>query len=133
MSEQLWEYCLLMEYALHGTAALHEPAAGPGNDDQSLNEDLRADCRVEYYGATGTVAVALTNQDGARIFGRAMGLLGAAGWELVTLLPGAEATAAIRRPGLADLHERIPLTSKGAYFKRPTMPGRLVDEPKLVL
>ena len=133
MPEQPWEYCLLVEYAPQGMAAVHEPAAVPGTAAEPGDVALRAACRVAYYSSTGTVERELTDRDGRKLFGRAMGLLGAAGWELVAVLPGGEATAAIHRPGLADLHARISRSSKGAFFKRPTQPGRPVDAPKLEL
>jgi len=64
-------------------------------------------------------------------FPKAMGLLGAAGWELVSVQHGLLTTR--WNAAGAVLEQANWFTEIVAYFKRPVEPGRAIDEPKIVL
>jgi hypothetical protein len=93
---QLWEYCILRD------------DTRPGSHSGLL---------LEFQGATSVTRDGLTVVD----LGRILGLLGRAGWELVSVTP----------PPVADAQGR-----KGAgtyYFKRPVVETRSVHEPEVKL
>ena len=52
---------------------------------------------------------------------KAIGLLGGCSWELVTVKVGA----------ISEHHESLLLDNQVAYFKRPVIPGRPIDDVEL--
>jgi hypothetical protein len=110
--EPRWEYC---ELWLDGVAA-HD-TLGRGKVSYSY------ECYVIYSGHDGngkTQSLAeLGNVLPYHPWRRAMGLLGGAGWELVSVQHSS--------PG------NLRTQNKVAFFKRRVIQGRRVDEPRLVL
>ncbi len=79
---------------------------------------------IDFYGADTPPTVTFgedTDQIDrpGKVWGRVLGLLGMANWEMVGVHPG----------GAKDLS----LVNVMAYFKRPVQAGRRVDEPKITL
>jgi hypothetical protein len=94
-----WEYCTLRKSTTWATV--------PGASNS---------LRITYHGAL-SASHDLPPQD----WDRALGLLGRAGWELVSV-------TAIHTVG-----ERANNSTDTAYFKRPAHKRRAVDQPPLVL
>ena len=109
---QQWEYC---ELALYG----HE---------EKRRSDYY-DLTIFYYGSENTRTDISTIKNGTpwphNPWRKAIGLLGLAGWELVSV-QHAEFSGAIQYAQLLSSNCR-------AYFKRPVLPERPVTEPKLIL
>lgn len=135
-----WEYCQL---SLTGM----ERDEGGG---------WRYFCTLQYLTPDGARTVELA--DGKTVlaenpFRLAMARLGAAGWELVTIeadftatgSPTARVSGSVRgnlrgfeAKGVgADVHVELALrhdwTRRFAFFKRPTLDGRRIDEPAVTL
>jgi hypothetical protein len=107
-----WEYC---ELWLDGVAA-HD-SAGTGQVSYSY------ECYIIFSGHDGGGKTQVVSELGKVLsfhpWRRAMGLLGGAGWELVTVQHGS--------PG------NLRNQNKVAFFKRRVVAGRKVDEPKFVI
>ena len=112
LEEKQWEYCML---------AIKEWKRSKVGGREGWTHD----CWVVYQGPAYTKIHQLSELDKEIFdfnpFSRAMGLLGAAGWELITMQHGYGPDNSLR------------LDNKIAYFKRPVVEGRAVEEPPLVL
>lgn len=115
-----WEFC---QVRLVGSALAQE-------------QEMRHTLDVFYLDGTGVQARALARighpGEEGRVwayspFSAALGLLGAAGWELVTVQHGAIAPTIPSHAG--DLRADNII----AYLKRPVVAGRAVDQPTLIL
>ncbi len=111
-----WEYCQLW---------LIESREDKNKQGWNYN------CGIQYNSGATQISRQLATLDSILTygaFGKAMGLLGAAGWELVSVQHGNKYGGQIpyQQHGLI-------WDNRVAYFKRPVVPGRAVDEPKLVL
>ena len=118
MPAQKWEFCRLYV----------------SNEQEHTGEGRSFEIGVYYLGAeTRFYKLAELGKQifQSNPFPKAMGLLGVAGWELVSVQHGLlttrwnEAGAAVEQ---ANWFSEIV-----AYFKRPVKPGRAVDEPRIVL
>ncbi len=124
MAEQQWEYCQLSVYDRNEHSGLFGGKKGRSYD-----------CRVHYFGPAGIKHNQLTElgklvfSPPVNPFSEAMGLMGAASWELVSVQHGNVVTEYTGQ----GIRGEIVHYSIVAYFKRPVQPGRAVDEPKLVL
>ena len=125
MVEQQWEYCWLV---IRG-AEKHKRGKRGGEEGWSYN------CEITYLGLSGLRDkhhVKLTQLDGHILnfnpFLRAITLLGAAGWELVSVQHGLDA---IGRAYYYAQEYALHSAYAYAYFKRPVEPGRDVDEPSI--
>ena len=81
---------------------------------------------LTYIGADGNLKTCPIPKDerlSVHAWGRALGLLGGAGWELVSIQHG-------NRPSELDSNSLVP-GNIIAYLKRTVVSGRAVDEPKL--
>ena len=114
MAEQQWEYCALYIYSW-----------------DVKNKKYFANLGIRYFGDAGNY-YDLAAKKGPHAKGydynpwsRALGELGAAGWELVSVQHGN------KRAGTSS--KGLILDHAVAYFKRPIQPGRPIDEPKLVM
>jgi hypothetical protein len=111
-TEQLWEYCELHLY-----------------DSQRRDGAWFYSLAIRYHSEHGRLRVLSTmdRQDShgwaVNPWAKAMGLLGQAGWELVSVQHG----------NLEAEHKALLRNEAVAYFKRPVQPGRGIDEPALVL
>jgi hypothetical protein len=116
MAEQQWEYCEL------GLGVLRK---------DKKKKAWVYDCYIRYYSPTGQAIhrklATLDNALPCNPFAKAMGLLGGAGWELVSVQHGNKSTG-----GYLDEYALIG-DNRVAYFKRPAIAGRAVDEPELTL
>jgi len=108
MSEHQWEFCELSLF---------------GGWWKQREKGWICNLWVQYYGQDRAPSYHLAEAEGKNMkiwgydpFAKAMGLLGVAGWELVSLES---------EPGASDSGKRV------AVFKRPVQSGRAVDEPKL--
>jgi hypothetical protein len=110
--EAKWEYC---ELWLDGVAA-HDTAAR-GQVSYSY------ECYIVYSGHDGTGKTQIVSELGRVLpyhpWRRALGLLGGAGWELVSVQHST--------PG------NLRTQNKVAFFKRRVKPGRKLDEPKFMI
>jgi len=89
-------------------------------------------CSIYYYSPTGNVIkqrlATISEVKSYNPFDKSIALLGAAGWELVSVQH-------------ANMQPNYPANQSAylsgeyivAYFKRPVVAGRPVDEPKLVV
>jgi hypothetical protein len=107
-----WEYC---------RAQLD---AGQYSQRQTDRMPYYVRVTVEYYGADAPQPLTFSEDTDQidkpnRLWGRVLGQLGAAEWELVNVYLG----------GPKD----FGILSAMAYFKRPVAPGRQVNEPRLTL
>jgi hypothetical protein len=123
MPEQQWEYCEigLVEWKKHEKGLL-----GGGKEGWSYN------CYIRYYNSSGGIYYKLADTDkliSFNPFDKALSLLGSNGWELVSVQFGN------RNESGSEYHDSgyIRWDNRVAYLKRPILPGRSVDEPKLVL
>jgi hypothetical protein len=112
MAEQQWEYCELFL----------------GKITEKKKKGFLCDCYLRYNSPTGqsTLVLLATLKEAVTYnpFTRAMGLLGGAGWELVSVQYG-------NKSGWEINDDALIKSNRAAYFKRPVMTGRAVDEPKL--
>lgn len=119
MAGQQWDYCQLR---LIGSK--REQTGGVLTKKQ---EFWSYNCDVRYYCPDGdTIFHNLADYDKPlpfNPFNKAMGLLGAAGWELVSIQHGPYTGIG---GGLGIIWDNCV-----AYFKRPSIPGRAVNDPKL--
>ncbi len=118
--EQQWEFCQLRLVA----SAMVK--------DQGMRHTLD----VFYMGAEGVQAQSLSRIGhpgeegqvwGYNPFQTALGLLGAAGWEIVSVQHGVIAPTIPSHAGDLRMDNAI------AYLKRPVVAGRAVDQPALRL
>ena len=131
MTEQTWEFCeLRLERRL----------------DEKINKgplkgqyEYYYDCVIIYYSPSGNVVSEqlpkLLPENKLQPtkfnpYAKAMGLLGAAGWELVSVQHGNRYWAGGGQVGSTEVNGLV-WVNKSAYFKRPILPGRAVDKPKL--
>lgn len=107
-----WEYCELGLWGFPDDEGVL--LSGPGWHS--------CDCSIRYYTVDGVVRRQLAEGRPLSIdpFPKAMALLGAAGWELVSVQ-----------------HDSVEVQylfgRKIAYFKRPVVAGRAINEPELVI
>ena len=120
MAEQNWEYCelRLTDVREHDGSFLSLPGKG-----------VSFDCFIRYYVFDGKQIDIQLAQIGKILtynpFVKAMAFLGINGWELVSLQIG--------NKGGGYTVESLILTSRVAFFKRPIVVGRKVNEPELKL
>jgi hypothetical protein len=116
MGQQQWEYCQLILWE----SKQHKARFG-GESGFSYG------CELRYHSTSGDIVerrlAELDRVIPTNPFRRAMALLGVAGWELVSVQHGT--TAGTLYNG------RILWDNVVAYFKRPVVPGRAIDEPEL--
>ena len=117
MAEQQWEYCELV--------------LGSWREDKK-RKGWCYDCYIRYYSPTGgrilRELATLESTVPYNPFAQAMALLGAAGWELVSVQHGNTSGG----PHWCGEYTLV-WDNRVAYFKRPVLSGRAVDEPKLAL
>ena len=115
MAEQQWEYCELFLGKL---------------EEKKKKKGFMCDCYIRYYSLTGQEIyqqlATLEDFTPYNPFTKAMGLLGGAGWELVSVQYG-------NKSGLEINEDALIRSNQAAYFKRPVVAERAVDEPKLSL
>lgn len=117
-----WEYCEL------GLVEVKEhKGVLRGGPDMRWSYD----CHIRYYTVDGAVPRQLTIIDQQLPFNpftKAMALLGAAGWELVSVQHGNAygGTQPFASTALIG-------NNRVAYFKRPVVAGRAISEPELVI
>jgi len=110
---QAWEYCRL------------QLDAGAYSKSQAVKQyPYYIRVQMEYFGATEPVSTShMEDSDQMErpntVWGRSLGLLGAAGWELVSV-------------NLGKVKDNT-LVDATAYFKRPVEAGRRTDEPRIKL
>ncbi len=80
--------------------------------------------QIEYFGAGLPVTTSFNRdtdkiEEPNRVWGQTLGLLGMAGWEMVSV-------------DLGKVRD-MTLLEATAYFKRPVEPGRPVDQPRVQL
>jgi hypothetical protein len=121
MAEQQWEYCQLwLKDAEEVTPGLRDKWA-PG---------WSYSCYVCYCSSAGKALIHVLSQlkakppIGFNPFLKAMALLGTFGWEMISVQHGNASHATGVSQPLMGSHVV-------AYFKRPAVSGRAVDEPKL--
>lgn len=123
MAEQQYEYCQLW---------LKEAVEmKPGFRDKWLR-GISHDCSINYCSSVGQenrrqLSVSNASPIGFDPFLKAMALLGTFGWELVSVQHGNGSN------GTGSSWHSLEWDNAVAYFKRPVISGRAVDEPKLVL
>ena len=128
MAEQRWEYCQLV---ILTSNAKREGFMGPPD-----YEYCSYDAYVRYIFPDGSQKrIPLANPKEYMTFNpfyKAFGQLGASGWELVSIQHSSEWTDG---PDQKAIGEPVRSWLRGdnafAYFKRLSMPGRPVDQPKL--
>ena len=134
-SEQRWEYCYLY---FVGATIYDTSQRGTGARTPPVPIETHYHVHVAYMGPDGAEMerqlVKFEDQLPYNPFYKVIGLLGGAGWELVSVEVGGGVawTDEVGRevvPYSAGLH---PM-SRSAYFKRPVVAGRGVDEPALTL
>lgn len=124
---QQWEYCELRLYSSksHVTKGRH------------AKQRWSYECKLRYYAPQGQmIRVPLSTLEEPidfHPFGRAIGLLGARGWELVSTQYGSAVGPDLDAPGSMREGGYIRWDNRVAFFKRPVVEGRAVDEPKLQL
>jgi hypothetical protein len=122
---QQWEYCELRLYS-----SKSHPTKGRREKRQWSYQ-----CTLRYYSPQGEMLrVQLTTLNEPvdfHPFGRAVGLLGARGWELVSTQYGISIGPDPDAPGSMREGGYIRWDNRMAFFKRPVVEGRAVDEPKL--
>lgn len=134
---QQWEYCALVRQY---PAASDTPTVNTEDELTAIVQEIinQYDCFVTYFTVDdpGARVVELSlHQDPpgtADPFAKAMALLGAAEWELVSMLDGEPRPAVFHFPGGRQLRQDLP-RNRTACFKRPVQEGRAVDEPPLTL
>lgn len=125
MSKQQWEYCVVRLLA-----AVVRNVAADGSTEISY------ECNLQYIGSDGTSSsrklAGLERRLQYNPFEKALGVLGGAGWELVSVQHG------IIPFGDAQKIDGVPIggtvraaDNAIAYLKRSVMAGQAVDEPKL--
>jgi len=119
-TSQQWEYCLL--------------AVGIASRTTSKPPELAMDLGIYYFGdqyvnQLGNCYHILSESSGnnRRLWSydpwqQAIALLGVGGWELVSVHHGGD-----------SYPDNWPNSHTIAYLKRPIIPGRRIDEPKLIL
>ena len=130
MTEQKWEFC---ELRLRSIKTEEIKKGSMKGQSQSYY-----DCNILYYSPSGEVIseylpklLAQNELQPLQFnpFSKAMGLLGAAGWELVSVQYG------IVNPGTSAYGGSeggyIRWDNRFAYFKRSIVAGRAINEPKL--
>lgn len=119
--ERRWEYC---ELGL-GSSREHKPGIFGGKQGRSY------DCYIRYHTPEEPIFQMLAQLDEPipyNPFSKAIGLLGLAGWELVSVQHGNSYGGQSSRN-----EDAILWNNQIAYFKRPVIPGRAINEPKLDL
>ena len=133
MTEQKWEFCELRLFSLQQIKINKGPLKG--------QYESYYNCVVVYYSPSGDAVSKqlpeLLPENQIRPtkfnpFSKAMGLLGAAGWELVSVQHGNRYSHGGGQVSTVE-ENGLVWTNKSAYFKRPILPGRAVDGPKLVI
>ena len=114
MGEVQWEYCELVL----GVWKYHRK-----------QKMWSYNCWIWYIGSTGETIFRQLAEKGHPLpfnpWRKALALLGAAGWELVSVQHGLG--------GSAYLPYGLSPENRVAYLKRRVKPGRRVDEPELIL
>jgi hypothetical protein len=123
MTAQQWEFCRLV---LTSTREKRDTCTG-----------LTYDCSVCYCGPTGPVTRQLAeHSENKQVnpFSAAMGSLGAAGWELVSVQHGISVFVPDASMGSSNAAKsgHLRWNNVVAWFKRPVRHGRPVDEPRLL-
>jgi hypothetical protein len=112
MSQQ-WEYCRL------------QLDSGMYSQSQTAKRyPYYIRIQIEYFSAGEPISNSFSRDtdkmdEPNRVWGQAIGLLGAAGWEMLSI-------------NLGKIRD-MTLLDATAYFKRPIEAGRRVDEPKVKL
>ena len=123
MAGQRWEYCQLWL-----ANSKYERTGGVLRQEQHF---WSYDCVVRYFHPNGDeIYHRLANLDKSlpfNPFNKAMALLGAAEWELVSIQYGISTYIGEPQGGFLKWDNCI------AYFKRPSIPGRAVNDPKLAI
>jgi hypothetical protein len=125
MSIEQWEHCVL---AIEGSKKHSKGLLGGGSEGWSY------DCSIWYYGPAGDVTkvtlASISDVISYNPFDKAMALLGGAGWEIVSVQHG----TALYTTGMGSyMGGKLHWDNIIAYFKRPVIAGRTVDQPKLNL
>ena len=121
MAEQNWEYCelRLKDITQHDGSFLSLPGKGTSYD-----------CLIRYYALDGNQIDIQLAKTGNILpynpFTKATAFLGANGWELVSVQTGNDS-----RPLLPS--KMLVWTNRVAFFKRPIVDGRKVNDPELKL
>ena len=123
MADLQWEYCQLwLNNAEEVTPGFRDKWTG----------GMGYSCHICYCSSAGQEIrhalswVKAKPPIGFNPFLKTMALLGIFGWELISVQHGNASHATGVSQPLMD-------SDMVAYFKRPVVPGRAVDEPKLVL
>lgn len=128
MVDQNWEYCTL--------ALFERNAVRAGRTEDAETDDVLwgYDAVVTYMGER-IVERRLAHLHEPREvnpFEATVGRLGARGWELVSVQHGViPGTSPLTSVGVPSVSGHIMWGSIVAYFKRPVVEGRAVDEPPL--
>jgi hypothetical protein len=122
MAETKWEFCELI---------LAGYKFDKGRQTWSYNCDLYYHCPdgKYIYLELGTIKKPLPYNP----WGKALGILGGFGWELVSVQYGNVVSGGVRVLGWDYEEPTLNRQSRVAYLKRPSISGRATDEPKLVL
>lgn len=115
-ADQQWEFCQLIL----------------GTNMQQPNGQWAANMAIRYFGTQARYVVLATTDTKMYHYNPweyAFGFLGWAGWELVSVQHGFTAVAA----GLTAGSGLLKADNISAYFKRPMLEGRAIDQPALVL
>ena len=127
MTDQTWEYC---ELGL-GSWEKKEIGKGAFKPKETI---FVYDCYIRYYKpGGGEIFLSLAKLDAPldyNPFSKAMGFLGANGWELVSVQHGNKYGGG-GQMGWSSSEYAIGWDNRVAYFKRPIVKGRAVDEPKI--
>ena len=117
MQEQ-WEYC--------------ELGMSTSKENDRKNHLWGYDVWINYLASDGRSIFQQLSALGDKLsfnpWRRALGLLGGAGWELVNVQHGNASTGTA-----INWQNTLIWDNRVAYLKRRVLPGRAVDEPKLVL
>lgn len=119
-----WEYCVVRL-----VAAVVRNVAPDGSPETSY------ECGLEYIGFDGKQTyrslASLERRLQYNPFEKALGVLGGAGWELVSVQHGIVPFDDSRIDGMPIGGTVRAADNAIAYLKRPVEAGRAVDEPKL--
>jgi hypothetical protein len=130
--ELQWEHCRLFLIAARFP---QDPASKPR---QAASAEAHYHLQVVYMGPDGTYVerqmAAFDHPLADNPFYKAIGLLGGAGWELVSVLNGGHYMWTDNEGG-EPIPYRIGVspTTTTAYFKRSVADGRSVSDPSLAL
>lgn len=124
MTQIQWEYCALYLTSMKEHKSLLKGHTGWGYD-----------CSIFYYSPSGEVIHQQISSPETSLdfnpFNKALAFLGGFGWELVNVQHG---QLAFSLGGYASSDYRWDTLSPNnriAYFKRPVIAGRAVNEPRL--